>query len=137
MATIESVSEGSGRIFKDLDLNFNIHPIKKDINIHTKEKAVINSMKNLIMTNFYEKPFRPEIGSNIRRLLFEPINHLTSSQLERSITETITNYEKRVSIKKIIVSPAPDDNKYNVEMQFYIINNPNPITIKFFLERIR
>ena len=66
----------SGRVFSDLDLNFGIHPIRKDINRHLNEQAIINSIKNLVLTNFYEKPFQPEIGSGIRNLLFDhPTNH--------------------------------------------------------------
>lgn len=135
MATV-TVNDG-GRFFKDLDLNFTIHPIKRDINKHTKENAVIFSVKNLLMTNFYEVPFNPEMGSNIRKLLFEPIDHLTTAQLERAITETIGNYEPRVSLKTTKVTPYPDDNKYLISLEFYIINSPNPVNIKFFLERIR
>lgn len=135
MTTI--TTENAGRFFKDLDLNFIQHPIKKDINKHIKENAVIYSVKNLLMTNFYEVPFKPEMGSNIRRLLFEPIDHLTTAQLQRAITETIENYEPRVSLKTTRVTPYPDDNKYMIDIEFYIINSPNPVNIKFFLERIR
>lgn len=125
------------RTFKDLDLNFTVHPIKKDINKHVNEYAVINSVKNLVSTNFYEKPFRPEIGSGIRNLLFENIDPIISARLERAIVETITNYEPRVSISSIRATANPDENLYNISMTFFIINNPSPITIDFFLERIR
>jgi phage baseplate assembly protein W len=125
------------RTFKDLDLSFIIHPVKKDINKHTNEYAVINSVKNLVSTNFYEKPFRPEIGSGIRNLLFENVDPIISARLERAIQETITNYEPRVSISGIRATARPDENLYSVSMTFFIINNPSPITIDFFLERIR
>ena len=125
------------RTFKDLDLNFTVHPIKKDVNKHVNEYAVINSVKNLVSTNFYEKPFRPEIGSGIRSLLFENIDPIISARLERAIVETITNYEPRVSISGIRATANPDENLYSVSMTFFIINNPSPVTIDFFLERIR
>lgn len=125
------------RTFKDLDLNFTIHPVKKDINKHINEYAVINSVKNLVSTNFFEKPFRPEIGSGIRNLLFENVDPIISARLERAIAETITNYEPRVSISGIRATANPDENLYNITMTFFIINNPSPITIDFFLERIR
>ena len=64
----------SERVFKDLDLNFTPHPIKKDVSKHVNERAIINSVKNLVSTNFYERPFRPELGSNIRSLLFEMVD---------------------------------------------------------------
>ena len=136
MATIES-STRNERVFKDLDLSFGIHPVRKDINKHLREMAVINSVKNLVLTNHYEKPFRPYVGSNIRRLLFENVDPIIAAQIEREIEETVRNFEPRVNIKKITATVAPDYNRYNIEMEFYIINNPNPVTIRFFLERIR
>jgi phage baseplate assembly protein W len=132
----ETISTFS-RNFRDLDLNFQIHPIRKDINLHTNEMAVINSVKNLILTNYYERPFRPEIGSGVRSLLFENIDSVVAAQLERAIEETILNFEPRVQISKITALPSPDENAYKIIMEFFIINLTNPISITFFLERIR
>ncbi len=127
----------SERIYKDLDLNFTLHPVKKDVSKHINEFAIINSVKNLVSTNFFERPFRPEIGSGVRGLLFENVDPLVAAQLERALAETITNYEPRVSILNVTAHPSPDENRYDVSLTFFIINNPNPITIDFFLERIR
>ena len=127
----------STRNFIDLDLNFMIHPIRKDINTHKAEYAVINSVKNLILTNHFERPFQPEIGSNIRRLLFENIDVILAAQIEREIEETITNFEPRVQISSVVAVAAPEENGYKIRLEFFVINNPDPITIKFFLERIR
>jgi phage baseplate assembly protein W len=132
-----TVTIDSSRTFRDLDLNFTIHPIRKDINVHKNEYAIINSVKNLILTNFYERPFQPEIGSNVRRLLFDNIDSIIAAQLERAIEETILNFEPRVSISNITAVPSPDENKYSVQLEFFVINNSSPITINFFLERIR
>jgi phage baseplate assembly protein W len=118
-------------------LNFTIHPIRKDINVHKNEFAIINSVKNLILTNFYERPFQPEIGSSVRNLLFENIDTIIAAQLERAIEETILNYEPRVQISNITAVARPDENKYSVQLEFFVINNSSPITIDFFLERIR
>lgn len=134
---MEKVIITNARSFKDLDLNFTIHPIKKDINVHSDHYAVINSLKNLVMTNFYERPFQPELGCNLRRLLFENVDMIVASNIEHVIEETVKNYEPRVEIKNIIALPDPDNNKYNIEIQFYIVNISEPITIKFYLERIR
>jgi phage baseplate assembly protein W len=136
MATV-TTNKTNVRSFRDLDLNFNIHPIRKDINIHKNEYAVINSVKNLILTNHYERPFQPELGSNIRRLLFENVDSVMAAQIEREIEETILNFEPRVQVSRVTASAAPDENRYDVELEFFVINNPNPITINFFLERIR
>ena len=127
----------STRNFRDLDLNFAIHPITKDVNIYKAEYAVINSVKNLILTNHFEKPFQPEVGSNIRRLLFENVDSIMAAQIEREIEETINNFEPRVQISSVIAIHAPEENGYKIKLEFFVINNPDPITINFFLERIR
>jgi phage baseplate assembly protein W len=134
MATVDI---NSTRTFRDLDLNFTIHPIRKDINTHKNEYAIINSVKNLVLTNHYERPFQPEIGSNIRRLLFENVDTVTAAQIEREITETVENFEPRVQVSKVTAAADPDNNGYKVTLEFFVINNANPITINFFLERIR
>jgi phage baseplate assembly protein W len=132
-----TVTIDTPRSFRDLDLNFGIHPVKKDISVHLNEYAIINSVKNLVLTNFYERPFRPQVGSNVRRQLFENIDPIIASQLERSISETISNFEPRVKVKKTTAIPAFDENGYKIVLEFYIINNSNPVIIDFFLERIR
>jgi phage baseplate assembly protein W len=123
--------------FSDLDLNFTIHPVKKDINRHTNEVAVVNSIKNLILTNHYERPFQPDIGSNVRRMLFENMDTITATVLENEISQTIKNYEPRADISRINVSPDYENNGFKVYMEFYVANRTTPITINFFLERIR
>ena len=125
------------REFKDLDLNFNIHPVKKDINRNIGPMAVINSVKHLGLTNHYEKPFRPEIGSNVRRLLFENLDVVTATTIRNEIQRMIENYEPRVSIINLKVNADFDNNGFKVYMEFYIVNQTSPVTINFFLERIR
>ena len=134
MATVKIESD---RIFRDLDLNFTIHPVKLDVNTHKDEFAIINSVKNLILTNYYERLFQPQIGSGLRGLLFEPIDSLVAASIEREIVETINNFEPRARVSRVDAVPAPDENAYKIRLEFFIINNPNPITINFFLERIR
>lgn len=134
MATVNIQTE---RTFRDLDLNFTIHPVKKDINTYKNEYAIINSIKNLVLTNHYERPFQPELGGNVRRLLFEQVDSVTAAQLEREIAEVIGNFEPRAQVSKVEAIPAPDENKYQIYLEFFILNNTAPITINFFLERIR
>lgn len=131
------VTTNIAREYKDLDLNFTIHPVRKDITKNVGDMAVINSVKNLILTNHYEKPFHPEIGSNVQRLLFENMDNITASAIEREILQTLKNFEPRVSVNSISISPDFDNNAYSVGMEFYIINRTEPITIQFFLERVR
>ena len=125
------------RDFKDLDLNFTIHPVKKDINKNVGTMAIVNSIKNLILTNHYEKPFHPELGSNVRRLLFDNLDTVTAAAVESEIRTTITNFEPRVNITNIQVTPDTDNNGFKVYLEFTVINLTQPVTINFFLERIR
>ena len=125
------------RDFKDLDLNFTIHPVKKDINKNIGTMAIVNSIKNLILTNHYEKPFHPELGSNVRRLLFDNLDTVTAAAVESEIRTTITNFEPRVNITNIQVTPDTDNNGFKVYLEFTVINLTQPVTINFFLERIR
>jgi phage baseplate assembly protein W len=123
--------------FKDLDLNFNIHPVKKDINRHYDEMAIINSVKNLVLTNHYERLFQPDLGSNVRRFLFENIDIITATAIEREITLVVQNYEPRVRLARTTVVPDFDNNGFSVTMEFFIINKTESVSINFLLERIR
>lgn len=125
------------RKYKDLDLLFNVHPVRKDINKHTDEIAVINSVKNLILTKHYERPFQPEIGSNVTKLLFENMDTITAASLEREINQTISNYEPRATVYRTSVIPDYDNNGFTVDMEFLINNQTEPVQITFFLERVR
>ena len=125
------------RQYRDLDLNFTIHPLRKDVNKNLDELAIVNSIKNIVSTNHYEKPFQPDFGSNVRRMLFESLDNITASALEREIEQSITNYEPWVKLLSVKFIPDFENNGFNVEMQFYILNKSEPVTITFLLERLR
>jgi phage baseplate assembly protein W len=123
--------------YKDLDLNFQVHPIKKDINKTLDERAVIYAVKNLILTNHYERPFHPEIGSNLNKLMFENMDSITVSVMRKEFEQVIKNFEPRVNIKEIEIIPEYDENRFSVKMTFYILSRTEPVTIEFFLNRER
>ena len=123
--------------YKDLDLNFNEHPVKKDINKHTDELAVVNSIKNLLLTNHYEKPFHPEIGSNVLKLMFDNMDSVSVQTLQNEIRQVVENFEPRATVDSVRVFPDYDENRLRVEMTFYIVNRAEPISIQFFLNRER
>jgi len=123
--------------YTDLDLTFTRHPVKNDLVLSVDDKAVIRSVRNLILTNHYERPFHPEIGSNVRKMLFEPISPLTANYLQREIEDTIRNFEPRVRIQQVLVQTAPDSNAYSAIISFFINNNTAPTTINFVLQRLR
>jgi phage baseplate assembly protein W len=132
-----TVTTNIARQFKDLDLNFTIHPLKKDVNKHLDQIAVINAIKNLVLTSHYEKPFNPDYGSNVRKLLFETLDIITASAIEREIRQTIESYEPRVRIISLAVIPDDEQNAFSVRMQFFIVNQTNPVSVSFLLERTR
>jgi phage baseplate assembly protein W len=132
-----TVTLNNTREFSDLDLNFTIHPVRKDINRTTGDMAVINSIKNLVLTNHYERPFQPDIGSNVRRLLFENLDNITASSIEKEIEQVVRNFEPRAKVTKVNAVADFDKNGFKVSMEFYVVNRTSPITINFFLERIR
>tara|TARA_R100000231_G_scaffold125233_1_gene95561 strand:+ start:600 stop:1043 length:444 start_codon:yes stop_codon:yes gene_type:complete len=128
----------SSRIYSDLDLNFALTPGKKDVSKKKDIEAVKQSVRNLILTNHYERPFHPEIGSSVRSLLFENINPITTNILKRAIGEVITNFEPRARLSAIDCFPDIDRNGYEVTIHFYIVNMPGEqVQLETFLERAR
>ena len=130
-------SKRSTRIYKDLDLDFGRNTVTNDVNNLTDVEAVKRSVRNLINTNHFERPFHPEIGGNVRALLFENITPLTALNLQRKIEEVLSNFEPRAKITQIIADPDIDRNGYRLEIRFYVIGIQNPITVETFLERLR
>lgn len=127
----------SNKFYSDLDLRFQPQPGKKDVSFSYDEQAVIRSVKNLLLTKPFERPFQPTLGSEMDRLLFEPITPLTASLLEDEIVRTINNYEPRAVIANLSVNAYPDQNAYQVTMYFYIGNNTTPTGVNIVLKRAR
>lgn len=123
--------------FADLDLDFMPHPTTGDVMKKTGVDAIKRSVRNLIFTNFYDRPFRSYIGSGALKLLFENMNPITANFLNNAILEVIQNYEPRVRVDDLIVNFDYDNNGYNVTLYFTILNRNEPAVINLFLERIR
>lgn len=123
--------------YSDLDLDFIPHPTTGDVVRKTGDDAIKRSVRNLILTNFYDRPFRPYIGSNTQKLLFELANPITANLIKDSILEVINNYEPRIKIMQLSVQLDEDNNGYNVTIQYEILNRSEPALITLFLERIR
>ena len=130
-----SIVDQSG--YSDLDLTFNPHPVTGDLMTTYGNIAVSRSLKNLLLTNHYEKPFNPNYGSNVLKLLFEPMSPFTASTLETEITYTIRNYEPRVTIDTLSVTPDYNNDGYSVSLTYYINNLVQPFTADFLLARLR
>ena len=132
-----NTSKRATRIYKDLDLDFGRNVVTNDVNKLTDVEAVKRSVRNLINTNHFERPFHPELGGNVRALLFEPMTPLTALSLQRKIEEVLTNYEPRARISAINVNEQPDRNGIDIVVNFYVLNLPNPVSVTTTLQRIR
>jgi len=136
-ATQTNESTRSSKIFKDLNLDFQQNTATKDIQKITDVESVKRSVRNLISTNHYEKPFHPEIGSNLRAMLFElmtpQMNHVITKQIEN----LINNYEPRCRLVQVYTQPMFDRNGYSVQISFYVQNHQEPVIVESFLERLR
>ena len=126
------------RQYKDLDLFFNKKNVSKDIANITDIVAVKRSIRNLVLTNHYEKPFHPEIGSGVRDMLFEPMSALTAHVLTRKIEDVLENFEPRAKIIGVSAQPNLDRNEYQVTINFFVLNAPTELVdLTLFLERLR
>lgn len=130
-------TEPKTEIFSDLDLSFAAHPITGAVNRKTNRLAVRQSVKNLVLTNFYERPFQPDIGCGIRNYLFEPLTEITRKLIEEAIRETVENYEPRADIIAIQVEEYPETHTLAVSLAFMILNDPEPVVLDVILERVR
>ena len=125
------------KIYSDLDLTFKRVPGTNDVALRYDENAVISSVRSLLLTNFYERPFQPDVGSNLNKLLFEPATELTATILDMEIKNTINNYEPRVAIDELNVTLNVDGNAFLVYLSFYVGNNSTPTAVNLILQRSR
>ena len=135
--TLTNKSKRSSRIYKDLNLDFQQNTATKDIQKMLDVESVKRSVRNLINLNHYEKPFHPEVGSNLRALLFENITPQISHFIGKQIELLIRNYEPRCRLVQVANMPNLDRNGYSVSISFYVINHPEPVQVETFLERLR
>ena len=128
----------STRVYKDLNLNFNRNAVTGDVSTLSDVNAVKRSIRNLLLTNHYDRPFHPEIGSNIPALLFENFGPITGNHLSRTIDEMITNFEPRARVESVEAIPIPDNNTYDVRIYFYVENMPAELVeFQTILEALR
>ena len=133
----QSNSTRNSRPFRDLDLDFSRNPVNNDVNVVEDVIAVKRSVKNLVQTNFYERPFHPELGCGVRELLFENFTPLTAVFIKRKIEEVLINYEPRINLTNVAVDDDQDRNRLVVDIYFRIIGIEGPQVVSTFLQRIR
>jgi phage baseplate assembly protein W len=125
-------------LYRDIALSFEKNSSTKDVIVKKDVDAVKQSVKNLILTNHFERPFHPEIGSGISSLLFEPLDPITANSLSRVIGEVITNFEPRAQLVSVDAKPNLDANSYEVTLSFRVVNVPGElVSLTTMLERSR
>ena len=136
-STQTNESQRSSRIYKDLNLDFQVNTATKDIQKITDVESVKRAVRNLVNLNHYEKPFHPEIGSNLRAMLFENMTPQMNVLISRQIEELIQNYEPRARLIQVKTLPLFDRNAYAVSINFQVVNQPEPVVVETLLERLR
>ena len=134
---VSNKSTRSARIYKDLNLDFQQNTATKDIQKLLDIESVKRSVRNLINLNHYEKPFHPEIGSNLRGMLFETISPQMTHFIGKQIELLIKNYEPRCRLVEVRNQPDLDRNGFSISISFYVQNHPTPVIVESFLERLR
>ncbi len=125
------------RTFTDFNLLFSKHPVSNDLNVKTNEDAVKSSLRNLISTKNYERPFHPEIGCQVHSLLFENFTPVTVQTMKRSIFEVVRKFEPRVTILDIKIMDRQDENRIDLDIIFKLTNSDRPVTLSTYLTRVR
>lgn len=123
--------------WRDLDLNLTAHPTSGDVVTLLDDAAVKRAVKTIVLINLREIPFRPNVGSDVHRMLFEPATAITATVLKRKIEDCITDHEPRVELISVIVTPTQGNQGFDIQIEFRIKNRSDPLTVRFPLSRIR
>jgi len=124
--------------FKDLSVTFKKHPVSNDL-VQVKDKAaIVQSITALLLTMKGERPFQPQLGCNVQKVLFEPLDYGSAGLIKSEIRNTLNRYEPRISINSILCVPDFDNNGFQVELKYTIVGREDaPVAVEFFLERTR
>ena len=131
---VERLSRG----FKDISMSFQVNPLNNDLISINNETAIARSVRNLVFTLPGERFFNENLGSKISRALFENIDDISASIIQDEITNTINNYEPRVDLISVDVSPNYENNEFNVTINYYIVGiDVLPQQLSFALQPTR
>lgn len=137
MATVTGKVNLTNNLFSDFDFNFAMLPGTQDIAKKNNVEAIKQSIRNILMTDNYSRPFDPDFGSQINQLLFSLWTPLSKASLIRVISDAIKNYEPRVRLDKIDVNDRSTSNAIDVSIYFTIVNVNTPVSLTITLNRIR
>ena len=131
---VERISQS----FKDISSSFKVNPLNEDLIAVKNETAIARSVRNLIMTQPGERFFNPLLGSEVMGLLFENVDELTASEISDQIKLTIENFEPRVILTDVEVTPDHDTGEFNVEINYDIVGiDVLPQQLEFALQPTR
>ena len=124
--------------FKDLSITFKKHPVSDDLVTVKDKAAIVQSITALLLTMKGERPFQPQLGCNVQKVLFEPLDYGSAGLIKSEIRNTLNRYEPRISINSILCVPDFDNNGFQVELKYTIVGREDaPVAVEFFLERTR
>jgi len=123
--------------YRDLDLNFNRHPLTNDVTQLTESESVKRALRNLLSFKRYEKPFHPEINSGIYDSLFENVSSLQLDAMKTAVQLLVKKYEPRVILYDVVILPNLDGNSFSVTLTYSIINVQTPVSFTFNVQRNR
>jgi len=124
-------------LYSDFFVGLDIHPGKKDLARATNEVAIKRAITNLLLTDFDERLYQPNLGANLKYLLFEPADGETLSIMREHIENCLTKFEPRIRILSLNIGASADEQRINVTLIFSTVNIPKPITINLILNRVR
>ena len=132
-----AITSRNVRRYTDLNLMFAPHPYSKDILTRKNVDAIKSSIQNLILTKNYERPFHPEIGSQVNALIFENLVPATIIAIQRSITNVVQQFEPRATVLDVQIVDNSDSNAVDIEVTFTINNVALPVTVTTTISRVR
>ena len=130
-------SEIEQEVYRDIPMSFNVHPVTGNMKLVANAESIKQSVKNIVLTNFYERPYQPELGGNVLTQLFENMSPITEYNVTQNIRQALENNEPRAIVEDIITTPVEDQNTLRVTIKFSVRNIPEPIEVDVLLERIR
>lgn len=123
--------------YSDFATGFIEHPVRRELATTTDENAIKQAIRNLVQTDFYERPFEPTKGCGIRGLLFEPVSPQTAGAIEDAVRTAIENWEPRARLRSVKADAKPDQNFYSVLIVFTLVNSEQPVSVPVLLYRVR
>ena len=124
------------KLYKDIDLTFANKP-SGEIFKKQDAAAVKQAVKNLLLTNYFEKPFQPKFGGNLRDMLFDLADEDAEEDIEERVKNAIAVFEPRAQALNITATATPDRNSIRVTVEFRIINTQETVTVTTVLARLR